>query len=238
MMKVKITPAIIVFGLLEMGRVIIDKLRWAPSRPFQVLEYLKKNVPAGDPAATLDAMDEFARKRRFLMNVGDVKGAILKQALTDAGAQSALELGAYCGYSAVLIAAHMGEGSHLDSIEINPDNADASRQVIEHAGLSDRVTVHTGAAREIIPELGQQYDLIFVDHWKDLYLPDLQVAEQSNCLKPGSHVVADNVGMFNAADYLGHVRDCGLYDSTSHDTHMEYQEEVSDAVEISIYRGS
>ncbi|MGI9294803.1 MAG: O-methyltransferase [Pseudomonadales bacterium] len=232
----KVTPAVVRFGLREAGRFINDKLRKQPSRPLQVLEYIRDTTDRGDAQGVLQAMDEFARKRRFLMNIGDEKGLILIQALKDSAAKQVLELGAYCGYSAVLMAQQLGAEGHLDSVEINAEYADATRTIVEHAGLGDKVTVHTGAAADIVPKLGKQYHLVFIDHWKDKYLSDLKVIEQADALRSGSYVVADNIGMFDASEYLDYVRHGGRYQSSNHPAHMEYYESVADAVEISIYQ--
>jgi catechol O-methyltransferase len=233
-MAVRKTPQMLGFAARQAGLFLYDKLRRRPSRPRRVLQYLRDNTSPGDPAAALAAMDEFAREQRFLMNVGDVKGRILTDALLASGAGNVLELGTYCAYSAILMAHHLHQG-HVDSLEFNPEYA-AAQQIIEHAGLSDKITVHTGAAADIIPTLGKQYELVFIDHWKDLYLSDLQLIENHQLIRPGSHVVADNIGMFDATAYLDHVRQCGHYDNTNYPAHMEYSDTVYDAVEVSILR--
>lgn len=54
-------------------------------------------------------------------------------------------------------------------------------------------------------------------------------------------MVADNVGLFNVPDYLDYVRANpryeSRYESTFHETCVEYQERLRDAVEVSIFRG-
>jgi catechol O-methyltransferase len=235
-MAFKATPAIIGFGAREGILMLVDTLLHRPSRPQRVLQYLQDRIDPGNPTATLEAMDAFARQKRFLMNVGDVKGKILTQALARSGAGNVLELGTYCGYSAILMALHLKGSGHVDSLEMNPGNAEAARAIIEFAGLSEKITVHTGAAGDIIPSLGRQYDLVFIDHWKNQYLPDLLLIESSEVIKPGSYVVADNIGMFDATGYLDHVRDSGRYDNTNHQAHMEYNDTIFDAVEVSILR--
>lgn len=234
-MSVKKTPALLRFALRQGGLALYDRLRRRPSRPRQVVDYLRNHCEPGDPQQVLAAMDEFARQQRFLMNVGDVKGRILTDALAASGAGNVLELGTYCAYSAILMAHHLDRGQ-VDSLEFNPEYADAAREIIDYAGCAGTITVHTGAAADIIPTLGRTYDLVFIDHWKDLYLPDLQLIESCQLIRPGSHVVADNVGMFDATPYLDHVRQCGLYDNTNYPAHMEYSENVYDAVEVSILR--
>ena len=180
-------------------------------------------------------MDEYAREQRFLMNVGDIKGRILTDALAASGAGNVLELGTYCAYSSILMAHHLEEG-HVESLELSPEYAQAAREIIDYAGLSDAITVHCGAAADIIPTLGKTYDLVFIDHWKDKYLEDLQLIESHQLIRPGSYVVADNVGMFDATSYLDHVRECGRYENTNYPAHMEYSDTVYDAVEVSVLR--
>ena len=235
-MAVKPTPAIIGFGVREGALALFDTLTGKPSRPRRLLDYLLQHTPANDPEAVLAAMDDFAREQRFLMNVGNVKGRILTEALTRSGAGRVLELGTYCGYSAILMAHTLGEEGHVDSLELNVRHAEVSRAIIAHAGLSDRISVHMGAAADIIPSLQHQYQLVFIDHWKNKYLPDLLLIEEHELIQPGSFVVADNIGMFDASGYLDHVRDCGRYDNTNHEAHMEYNDTIFDAVEVSVLR--
>ena len=54
-------------------------------------------------------MDQFALKERFLMNVGDVKGKLLVDEINKLGTNlNILELGCFCGYSAILMAKNLG----------------------------------------------------------------------------------------------------------------------------------
>jgi len=230
----KTSSAIIGFGIREGTAVLVDTVLGRPSRPRRVLDYILKNTNAGDPSGVLEAMDTFALEQRFLMNVGDVKGAILTRQLLHSAAGNVLELGTYCGYSAILMGQHLAENGHVDSIEVHTDNAVVARQIIEHAGLADVVTVHVGSAESVIPQLGKQYQLVFIDHLKNLYLQDLKVMESCKVVGPGSIVVADNIGMFDATGYLDHVRKCGHYKNTHYDTHMEYSDNIYDAVEVSV----
>jgi predicted O-methyltransferase YrrM len=112
----------------------------------------------------------------------------------------------------------------------------SSRANVEVAGLSDRITFLHGSSTEVITTLEGRFDLVFLDHWKDLYKTDLQLIEQRELIGPGSIVVADNVGKIFAPDsYLNYVRSCGHYDCENRQATIEYTT-VPDAVEISVYR--
>ena len=69
-----------------------------------------------------------------MINVGDEKGEILDAAIRRAAPQKLLELGTYCGYSALRTARVMPAGAHLYSLEFNADNAAIARRILDHAG--------------------------------------------------------------------------------------------------------
>jgi catechol O-methyltransferase len=225
-------------GLGELFSFARDRLRGAPPRVEQALAHARAHARAGDPESVLAALDRFGRERSFLMNVGDRKGEILDAEVRRKRPARALEIGAFCGYSAVRIARLLREwDGRLVSLEANARNAEVARAMVELAGLGDFVDVRHAKAEEAIPSLGAPFELVFLDHWKDLYLPDLKRLEKHDLLRPGSVVVADNVGLFDASAYFAHVRGSGRYDSRNIPSTVEYRDELPDAVEISVFKG-
>ena len=233
-----LTPQALPWTLARLREFVVDWVRGAPPRTEQVAAFVAANARPGDPAHVLATMDRFAREERFLMNVGPDKGPLLYE-LLDALPRPArvLELGAFCGYSAILIADRLGPQGRLVSIEKSGTSARVSRANVAHAGLADRVEVIHGSSSEEISKLEGAFDLVFLDHWKDLYEKDLRLLESNGLLRPGTVVVADNVGqLFGAEAYLDYVRSCGRYDSENRLSTVEYSQ-MEDAVEISTYRG-
>ncbi len=213
------------------------KLTRQPPRHLAALDYVRRHAPAGDPLAALDALDAFGARRRFLMNVGPVKGRLLDGAVATARPRVAVECGCFVGYAAVRLGRLIGPaGGRVISLEQDPVFADVARQVIDHAGLSGCVEVRVGAARDLLAAMSEPIDLLFLDHAKEAYLPDLRAAEDRDLLAPGAVVVADNVGLFGdaMAAYLAHVR--AAYDSSFHPAAMEYSAWIPDGVEISVRR--
>ena len=229
----------IYFGLLEAWRVLVAVVTGRGFRVNDVARHVERHTTAGDCDAILKSMDEFAQANRFLMNVGDEKGDILKDAMDKTQATRVLELGAYCGYSAVLMGKDLKtRGGTLVSLEVSKRNANATRRVVAHAGLSDVVDVQVGAASNLIPNLTEPFDLVFIDHWKDDYLPDLKRLEDNGLVKPGTCIVADNVGIFSKTleSYLEYVRTAAYLESTHYASKMEYNDSIEDGVEVSFYR--
>ena len=216
-----------------------DLVQKIEPHPKKVSDYVAKHARRGDPASVLATMDRYAREERFLMNLGPDKGALVEEVFDRLPDDARiLEVGAYCGYSAVLFASKLGPGGRLVSLEIGEESVEAARANVEFAGLADKVEIVLGPSGESIPTLEGTFDLVFLDHWKDLYKDDLQAIEAKGLLKPGSLVVADNVGeSFNPTAYLEYVRTCGHYESEHRESTIEYHT-LPDAVEISVYRPS
>ncbi len=207
-------------------------------KPEEVRVFVEANAECGNPASVLAALDRYAEDYFFLMNVGPEKGPLLTAEVEKVGpAARIIELGSYCGYSAVLIAQRLGPDGHLVCVELDPEAVRGTSAIIEFAGLADRAEVIEGASGDIIPTLDGTFDLIFLDHWKDLYEEDLKAFEAHGLLHKGSIIFADNVGpSFNPESYLDYVRTSGKYDSTHHLSTIEYTDRP-DAAEVSVYRG-
>ena len=211
----------------------------------ELLRVVAAEAERGDSAAVLATIDRFCRSRHWMMHVGDVKGAILRGAAARAAPGLWVELGAYCGYSAVLLASQMQSGT-LVSLDTEAHCVKWSRQLVEHAGLAERVKVMQSSPDETAAEAlareipSPRIQLLFVDHAKDRYLADLVALEPY--LAAGCVVVADNVLCFDGGaslkPYLEHVRDTSRYaSSTLHEAPVEYSDGEPDGVEVSVFRG-
>ncbi|CAO2631146.1 Catechol O-methyltransferase [Lemmus lemmus] len=152
-----------------------------------------------------------------------------------------LELGAYCGYSAMRIARLLPPGGRLLTMEINPDYAAITQQMLNFAGLQDKVTILLGASENLIPQLKTKYDvdtfdMVFLDHWKERYLPDTHLLEEHGLLRKGTVLLADNVIVPGAPDFLKYVRGSNKFECTHYSSYLEYMK-VVDGLEKAIYQG-
>jgi len=217
-------------------------------REARLAEYVIKNAREGDAADAIRVIDEYAYNESFLINVGDEKGAILDDAVKRANPSQVLELGTYCGYSSLRMA-ETAPGAKIFSIEFSADNAEIARRIHKHAGVTDRVTVIVGTlgdggktadGLENEHGFGQgTLDLVFLDHAKEAYLPDIHMIVERGWLRKGALAVADNVKFPGAPEYHAYMKENEgkLWKTDEHETHVEYQSVIKDLVLVSEYLG-
>lgn len=252
-------------SLLEIGGKRLPFLRWSMWRMAFGARHLFKNwqvgdgreealarhvlasARPGDPDDAVRAIDDFCYRQSFMMNVGDEKGEILDRAVRRAHPRRLLELGTYCGYSALRMARVMEPGARLFSVEFSAANAEIARRIWEHAGVADRLAVIVGSLGDggrTVATLEAEHgfapgslDFVFVDHDKAAYLPDLGRIVDRGWLHAGSIVVADNVKVPGAPEYRAHMRaeEGRSWRTVEHDTHVEYQSLLKDLVLESEY---
>lgn len=217
-------------------------------REERLADYVLQNARQGDLDDVIRAIDEYCYQRSFMINVGDEKGAILDEAVRRARPSQLLELGTYCGYSALRICRAMPNDARLVSIEFNPANAVIARRIWEHAGISDRVALLVGTLGDggPIATLEAEHgfaagslDFVFIDHDKNVYVSDLELILGRGWLHPGSVVVADNVKFPGAPEYRAYLkeRQGRSWRTVEHDAHLEYQSLLKDLVLESDYLG-
>lgn len=122
---------------------------------------------------------------------GSVQGELLRLLVSISGAERILEIGSFTGYSAVCMALGMTSGGHIDALEINDELEPLMREGWERAGVSDRITLHIGDAKETLTALDGPYDFVFIDANKREY-PDYFNAVIDK-VRPGGLILADDV---------------------------------------------
>lgn len=153
----------------------------------------------GHPQKVLDAIDEYGRTQKYLMNIGEYKSKTVVDLIRKEKPQIMLELGGYVGYSAIAFGAAVKEagGKRYFSLEKSPEFGAVIAMLVDLAGLSDVVKVVVGSSSDSLRRLHktgqlQHIDLLFLDHYKPLYTEDLKLCEELELVGPGSVYAADN----------------------------------------------
>lgn len=214
---------------------------WVQPIMFRALDVVLKTAEAGNPTSVVNKIDEFCWGGDKMMNVGNVKGAIVDAEIKKLQPKLMMELGAHMGYSTVRFASLLPEGGVLHSVEPEPMGHATGMALLRFAGIPDRVVPEYDFSDAVLKRFGREarkIDLLFIDHVKGLYLPDLQLALSLGVLRPGSVVIADNVLVPGAPEYKAWILGPGKqwFDTTIHKTFVEYSR-VPDEVLVSVYKG-
>jgi branched-chain amino acid aminotransferase len=172
----------------------------------QLLEFVVQHAKPGDPDSVIAAMDVFWSKA--FQQVGtekwNVRGMTIEskvqekvqEKLSSKEPVRCLEMGTYCGYSALRIAKNLPEGSTLLSVERDELFAAIATKIIEFAGLDSRVKIWMGTVHSELAHITEKLekqpaDFVLVDHSKERYVPDLRLLERYGVVTKETTVVGD-----------------------------------------------
>lgn len=180
----------------------------------RVLEGMHAEADRVDPPLRAKAQGKVGAERATLLDrafipVSPDAGRLLYALARGAAGGTAVEFGTSFGISTIYLAAAVrdrGEGVVITT-ELNTFKAERAREYIGEAGLLDVVDLRVGDALETLTDLEQGVSMVFLDGWKDAYLPILHLLEPA--LQPGAMVVGDDLDLFPEVlkPYLAYVRD-------------------------------
>ena len=126
---------------------------------------------------------------------GLIQGQLLRMISQISGAKRILELGTFTGFSAICLASGMGEGGHLDTLELNDELEDLILEGFERAGLEDVIQLHIGDCKETLKalraDMKELYDIVYMDANKREYCEYYDLV--FDMVRPGGLILADNV---------------------------------------------
>ncbi|AYD40132.1 O-methyltransferase [Clostridium fermenticellae] len=101
-----------------------------------------------------------------------------------------LELGTAIGYSSILMSLASNNKAKIDTIERNLDMLKTARDNIKNYGFMNSIDIIEGDCMEVLKDLDNEYDLIFIDAGKGHYNHFLP--ECLRLLKQDGIIIADN----------------------------------------------
>lgn len=102
-----------------------------------------------------------------------------------------LEIGMAVGFSASFMCGYLQDGGHLTTIDRYPIMIEAAKENFKKLGVEDKVTMKIGHAEEVLAEMDDTFDFIFMDAAKSKYIEFLP-----HCLRmlgSGGIIVADDI---------------------------------------------
>eukprot|EP00933_Yihiella_yeosuensis_P064846 TRINITY_DN6838_c1_g1_i1.p1 TRINITY_DN6838_c1_g1~~TRINITY_DN6838_c1_g1_i1.p1 ORF type:complete len:546 (+),score=112.88 TRINITY_DN6838_c1_g1_i1:990-2627(+) len=198
-------------------------------KELRLLAHVFQKATPRNAQSVCDAIEEFGRdilapSGQWLKVAGGDKAEVLREAALNAplgadGLCRILEVGTYCGYSALRMASARSE-CRVVSIEADPARVAIARCIIAFAGMSHLIDVRCGHSEDVLRTLCLQESALqktfsgaFLDQRGSRFSDDLQTLEKSGLLEHGAIIVADNVLKPGAPAYLWHVLRGGDYET-------------------------
>ena len=153
--------------------------------------YLSVHIDEEDPVLAELNRETHLKILHPRMLSGHLQGKILTLFSKILQPETILEVGTFTGYSAICLARGLKPGGKLHTIDINDELVDFSSAFFKKAGLEKSIILHTGNALQIIPEMDETFDLVFLDGEKAEYSQYYDhVFDKVNT---GGLIIADNV---------------------------------------------
>lgn len=122
---------------------------------------------------------------------GHVQGKLLAFISNILAPKYILEIGTFTGYSALCLLKGIKGDGELHTIEIRQEDADTALANFKFAENNNLITLHVGNARDIIPTLSYEWDLVFIDADKVSYIDYYELVLPR--LSKKGIIIADNV---------------------------------------------
>jgi predicted O-methyltransferase YrrM len=105
--------------------------------------------------------------------------------------EKVLEIGTFTGFSTICWAEGLSKNGTIDTLELNDEYKWFHQKYFNESGFAEKIKVHYGNAREIIPQLNSDYNVVFIDADKPAYSAYFDLVIDK--VKSGGWIIADNV---------------------------------------------
>ena len=122
---------------------------------------------------------------------GPLQGSLLAQLIQLMQAKQVLEIGTFTGYATLWMAQALPEEGIVHTIDKNEELEDRVRNYFEQSTVTSKIRYHVGDALDIIPNLTDTFDLVFIDADKENYRRYYELTIDK--VRPGGCIMVDNV---------------------------------------------
>jgi predicted O-methyltransferase YrrM len=158
----------------------------------QILDsYLESNASSEDPILAELSRETFLKVQMPQMLSGHVQGIFLEFLSRMIVPRRILEIGTFTGYSTICLAKGLAPDGILYTLDINEELEPLFSKYFVRSGLDSKIKFIPGNAIKTIPEINEEFDIVFIDADKMNYINyyDLIIDK----VKSGGYILTDNV---------------------------------------------
>jgi caffeoyl-CoA O-methyltransferase len=156
-----------------------------------VQTYAEKYTSGEDDLLKEIAAYTYANHPKSHMLSGHIQGKFLEMVSHMIRPIRILEIGAFTGYSALCLAKGLQKDGLLHTLELRNEDANTAKAYFDRSFFKDQIILHIGDALELIGEIDELWDLVFIDADKENYISYFNLVLPK--LKPNGFILADNV---------------------------------------------
>ena len=157
----------------------------------KLADYLNKNSEKEPEILSQLSKETHQKILQPRMLSGHIQGRFLSFISKIKSPDKILEIGTYTGYSTICLAEGLSKNGRIDTIDKNEELIKIQNKYFEKSGFRNKIIQHTGNALDILKDLNEKYDIIFIDADKENYINYFN--QVSNKLSKNGIIISDNV---------------------------------------------
>ena len=122
---------------------------------------------------------------------GPFQGRVLSMVSKLVSPKNILEIGTYTGYSALCLAEGLQKKGKIFTIDKNEELQTLQNKYFVKSGYRNQIKQFIGNALDIIPNIPERFDLVFIDADKSNYINYFHLVIDK--MNPGGIILSDNV---------------------------------------------
>ena len=157
----------------------------------KLADYLNKNSEKEPEILSRLSKETHQKILQPRMLSGHIQGRFLSFISKIKSPDKILEIGTYTGYSTICLAEGLSEDGKIDTIDKNKELIKIQNKYFEQSGYRKNIIQHTGNALDLLKNLNEKYDIIFIDADKENYINYFK--KVSKKLSKNGIIISDNV---------------------------------------------
>lgn len=157
----------------------------------KLIEYISENSSKEPEILAKLNKETYQKVLQPRMLSGHIQGRFLSMISKIKSPSCILEIGTYTGYGTLCLAEGLLDVGKIFTIDRNEELLKIQNKYFEMSGKRDKIIQLTGNAKDILKNLDESYDIVFIDADKENYIEYFNIVSER--LNNNGIIISDNV---------------------------------------------
>ena len=157
----------------------------------KLTEYISENSSKEPEILAKLNKETYQKVLQPRMLSGHIQGRFLSMISKMKSPSCILEIGTYTGYGTLCLAEGLLNGGKIFTIDRNEELLKIQNKYFKMSGKRDKIIQLTGNAKDILENLDESYDIVFIDADKENYIEYFNIVSER--LNNNGIIISDNV---------------------------------------------